>query len=77
MIKLLEGMRVVELASYMMGPIAGRVLGEWGAEVIKIEPALKQSMNPADGDGAQQRNRRLPRRGSGAEPICPAGTGGK
>ncbi|MBQ5671746.1 MAG: CoA transferase, partial [Oscillospiraceae bacterium] len=51
MIKLLEGMRVVELASYMMGPIAGRVLGEWGAEVIKIEPALKQSMNPADGDG--------------------------
>ena len=51
MIKLLDGMRVVELASYMMGPIAGRVLGEWGAEVIKIEPALKKSMNPADGDG--------------------------
>ena len=43
MIKLLDGMRVVELASYMMGPIAGRVLGEWGAEVIKIEPALKKS----------------------------------
>ena len=40
MIKLLEGMRVVELASFMMGPIAGRVLGEWGAEVIKVEPAL-------------------------------------
>lgn len=51
MIKLLEGMRVVELASFMMGPIAGRVLGEWGAEVIKIEPALKQSMNPSEGDG--------------------------
>lgn len=51
MIKLLEGMRVVELASYMMGPIAGRVLGEWGAEVIKIEPALKKSMNPSEGDG--------------------------
>ena len=37
MIQLLNGMRVVELASYIMGPIAGRVLGEWGAEVIKIE----------------------------------------
>lgn len=51
MINLLNGMRVIEVASYMMGPIAGRVLGEWGAEVIKIEPALKKSMNPADGDG--------------------------
>ncbi len=51
MIKLLEGMRVVELASFMMGPIAGRVLGEWGAEVIKVEPALKQTMNPKEGDG--------------------------
>lgn len=51
MIKLLEGMRVVELASYIMGPIAGRVLGEWGAEVIKVEPVLKRSMNPSEGDG--------------------------
>ena len=38
MIRLLKGMRVVELASYMMGPIAGRVLADWGAEVIKVEP---------------------------------------
>ena len=32
---LLEGVRVVETASYMMGPIAGRILADWGAEVIK------------------------------------------
>ena len=51
MIQLLNGMRVVELASYIMGPIAGRVLGEWGAEVIKVEPAIKQTFNPMDGDG--------------------------
>ena len=51
MIDLLEGMRVVELASYIMGPIAGRVLAEWGAEVIKIEPMLRDTWNPADGDG--------------------------
>ena len=51
MIKLLEGMRVVELASFMMGPIAGRVLADWGAEVIKVEPAIKHTMNPSEGDG--------------------------
>lgn len=51
MINLLEGMRVVEIASFMMGPVAGRVLADWGAEVIKVEPALKQTMNPKDGDG--------------------------
>ena len=51
MIKLLDGMRVVELASYIMGPIAGRVLSEWGAEVIKVEPAIRKTMNPMDGDG--------------------------
>ena len=51
MIQLLNGMRVVELASYIMGPIAGRVLGEWGAEVIKVEPAIRQTFNPMDGDG--------------------------
>lgn len=48
MIKLLEGMRVVELAGFMMGPIAGRVLADWGAEVVKIEPAT--SIPPHDGD---------------------------
>lgn len=48
MIKLLEGMRVVELASFMMGPIAGRILADWGAEVIKVEPAV--SIPPHDGD---------------------------
>ena len=51
MIDLLEGMRVVELASYIMGPIAGKVLAEWGAEVIKVEPMLRDTWNPADGDG--------------------------
>ena len=51
MIKLLEGMRVVEVSSFMMGPIAGRILADWGAEVIKIEPAVKVTMNPSTSDG--------------------------
>ncbi|MEG0376598.1 MAG: CaiB/BaiF CoA-transferase family protein [Raoultibacter sp.] len=37
-LKLLEGMKVIEIAFFMAAPIAGRVLGEWGADVIKVEP---------------------------------------
>jgi CoA:oxalate CoA-transferase len=35
----LAGLRVVELAVYAQGPIAGSLLGMLGAEVIKLEPA--------------------------------------
>ena len=34
----LEGIRVVELGSLIAGPFAGKTLGDFGAEVIKIEP---------------------------------------
>ena len=34
---LLEGLRVVELATFVFGPAAGTVLGDFGAEVIHIE----------------------------------------
>jgi crotonobetainyl-CoA:carnitine CoA-transferase CaiB-like acyl-CoA transferase len=33
----LEGIRVIEIASYVSGPYAGMLLGDLGAEVIKIE----------------------------------------
>lgn len=33
----LRGMRVVELAHWMAGPLAGGLLADWGADVIKIE----------------------------------------
>jgi crotonobetainyl-CoA:carnitine CoA-transferase CaiB-like acyl-CoA transferase len=33
----LDGVRVVEVASHVFVPMSGSVLGEWGAEVIKIE----------------------------------------
>ncbi len=35
---LLSGVKVVELSTYVAAPAAGRMLAEWGAEVIKIEP---------------------------------------
>jgi crotonobetainyl-CoA:carnitine CoA-transferase CaiB-like acyl-CoA transferase len=39
----LKGIKVVELGIWVAGPAAAAVLGDWGAEVIKIE-------NPAGGD---------------------------
>jgi len=35
---MLEGLKVVEYATYMAAPGAGCILADWGAEVIKIEP---------------------------------------
>ncbi|MDR3512582.1 MAG: CoA transferase [Caulobacteraceae bacterium] len=34
---MLEGLKVVELATYIAGPGAGGVMADWGAEVVKIE----------------------------------------
>ncbi|WP_059017731.1 CoA transferase [Mycobacterium sp. M26] len=40
MSKPLEGVRVLEVAMYGFVPSCGAVLGEWGAEVIKVEHAV-------------------------------------
>jgi crotonobetainyl-CoA:carnitine CoA-transferase CaiB-like acyl-CoA transferase len=40
---LLKGIKVVEMGIWVAGPAAAAVLGDWGADVIKIE-------NPAGGD---------------------------
>lgn len=46
----LEGVRVLELGNYVAAPTAGRILGDFGAEVIKVE-------RPGTGD--ELRNWRL------------------
>ena len=37
----LEGVRVIELGQLLAGPFAGRLLGDLGAEIIKVEPPGK------------------------------------
>ena len=34
----LEGIRVVELGTHVAVPKAARIMADWGAEVIKVEP---------------------------------------
>src|SRR3954471_17797674 len=37
----LKGVRVVEMGSLLAGPFCGQLLGDFGAEVIKVEPPGK------------------------------------
>ncbi|WP_345795863.1 CoA transferase [Castellaniella sp. MT123] len=41
MIKPLKGIRVIEMGQLIAGPFAAKMLAEFGAEVIKIEPPVK------------------------------------
>jgi crotonobetainyl-CoA:carnitine CoA-transferase CaiB-like acyl-CoA transferase len=54
----LDGIKVVEFSHMVMGPTAGLVLADLGAEVIKIEPV-----------GEGDKTRRLPGSGSGYFPM--------
>ena len=51
----LKGVRVIEMGQLIAGPFAGKMLGEFGAEVIKIE---------APGSGDPLRNWRLIKEGT-------------
>lgn len=42
--KPLDGIRVIELAHWMAGPLAGGLLADWGADVIKVEPPSGEPM---------------------------------
>src|SRR5690625_347741 len=53
----LEGIRVLELGSFIAGPFAGQLLGDYGAEVVKVEspgegdPMRRWGVTTEEGDG--------------------------
>lgn len=58
MIPLLQGVRILEVGAIVLGPYAGQVLADLGADVIKVEPL--------DGDFARQSHPRGEEGGDGA-----------
>jgi crotonobetainyl-CoA:carnitine CoA-transferase CaiB-like acyl-CoA transferase len=46
----LAGVRVVELAQFISGPYPGQLLGQWGAEVIKVESPRGDPFRTWDGN---------------------------
>jgi crotonobetainyl-CoA:carnitine CoA-transferase CaiB-like acyl-CoA transferase len=46
----LAGLRVIELANVIAGPTTGQILGDFGADVIKVE-------HPENGDGSRRQGR--------------------
>jgi len=41
MTRVMEGVRVLELAEYVFAPAACGLLAEWGADVIKVEHPIR------------------------------------
>ena len=41
---LLDGIRVIDAASFIAGPTAATIMSDFGAEVIKIEPQSGDSL---------------------------------
>ena len=48
----LEGIKVVEFSHMVMGPTAGLILADLGADVVKVEPPMGDNTRRLKGSGA-------------------------
>ncbi|MFN7175036.1 MAG: CoA transferase, partial [Thermaurantiacus tibetensis] len=62
----LEGIRVVEFTHMVMGPAAGQILADLGAEVVKVEPLGGDATRRLLGSGAGY----FPMYNRGKKSIC-------
>jgi crotonobetainyl-CoA:carnitine CoA-transferase CaiB-like acyl-CoA transferase len=60
----LRGIRIIDLTSYLLGPFATQLLGDMGADVVKVEPpegdlvrSIGPTVSPGMGSIFQQNNR--------------------
>ena len=71
----LEGVRVADFTQIIAGPLAGRILAEMGADVIKIEPLggepwrLTQRFTPPDNPKPESRTFMVYNRGKRSLPL--------
>ena len=65
-----DGVRVVELAQWVFVPVAGALLADWGADVIRIEPPEGDPVPRAGHPGHRHRQRR-------GQPVDGAGQPGQ
>ena len=56
----LEGIKVIEAASALAGPMAGRLLADWGADVVHVEHPVKGDMARRYQHGGLQSGRSIP-----------------
>jgi formyl-CoA transferase len=50
----LDGLRVIDLTLARAGPVAVRMLADWGAEVIRVEPPAKAGSQDITGQRSAQ-----------------------
>lgn len=78
MVPLLSGLRVIDLTTVIYGPLIGQILGDFGAEVIKVESpegdiARETHPRSAAGDAAMYLNNNRNKRGIVLDLKTPGG----